>query len=170
LVLVSAPISPREPWTYSVITGSELSYETLTVAVGMITDLNHPTRDFPEPDWPWSTGHKLWVGAVALAVVGLATYLLFMALGLGLLVRRALWAMEIVLAALVFCLALTFVAVMVGVALRADTWFGRGVPIAMALLPMLAVRNIGLGLWDRWKAWRVSRADTPSGSDSSSPR
>lgn len=74
LAIRSAPLPRGKD---AVVTTTDFqSLTSLSVAVDLITDLDHPTNDFPEPDWPWSTERKLVVGALAVIAAGLAVYLL----------------------------------------------------------------------------------------------
>lgn len=72
IAVMSAPWAPRE--RYDVVAEVEGTYEdtggvhNMSVAVDLMT-LEQPTRDFPEPEWPWSD-ERTW-GTAALVVVPL---------------------------------------------------------------------------------------------------
>jgi len=74
LVVISTPetrADDRLVTTTDFVTG-----EFLSVAVDLI-DLDHPTADFPEPDWPWSTERQMVVGFGAAVGILWAGYWLF---------------------------------------------------------------------------------------------
>jgi hypothetical protein len=83
IVVMTAPSESRSEWTYRMLTGFDRSVSgpfagylsmpysrTVTVAVDLMT-LEHPTADFPPPDWPWSDERKaLVIGLSVAAVLG----------------------------------------------------------------------------------------------------
>lgn len=76
VVVMSAPTVPEDRWTYRVVARfaeDAFPINSLTVAVDLMT-LEQPTRDFPEPEWPWSDERK-W-GTAALVVVPLVLLVL----------------------------------------------------------------------------------------------
>jgi hypothetical protein len=72
LVVMSAPWAGDQ--TFRSVTSFDEDYEKtgwvqdLTVAVDLMS-LEHPTADFPPPDWPWSTERKLFLTSLAVAAV-----------------------------------------------------------------------------------------------------
>ncbi|RJS46034.1 hypothetical protein D4739_07240 [Nocardioides cavernaquae] len=76
LVVMTAPNVPEEDWTYRVMTrfaDDAGQTSSVSVAVDLMT-LEHPTADFPPPDWPWSDERKALV--IGLSVAGLLGCLL----------------------------------------------------------------------------------------------
>ena len=80
LAIMTGPQVPRDRATYRVLTRIESGVDVSTLSVAATgLDLDDPTADLPEPDWPWSIQRKAVVGGLVGA--GL--------LGLGLLAALA---------------------------------------------------------------------------------